>query len=208
MDGETEHLDVARVQITTWGDLRTAAQNKELVAPFGAVVIDSGTKAEEHAVNHVIETVPHEKGRPISRLEDYGWHKGYQHVYETFLLLLQDLDALVRAGKHVLITAHDCTAKVPHPEGEDFIQHQPRLQDLASGRASIRRRVKEWATHLFFLGYDIAVDDGKATGSGSRAIYCSETPTHMAKSRTLSDSPPIVYKKGDPELWHRLFGKE
>ena len=209
VDNETAHLDVARVVIDTWDELRAAAQNVALVEPFGAVVVDSGTIAEEKAVEWVIANVDHEKNKPVRRLEDYGWGKGYQHVYETFLLLLQDLDALARRGKHVIVTAHDCLTLVPNPAGEDFKQHQPRLQDLASGKASIRRRLKEWATHLFFIKYDVSVEDGKAQGAGTRSIYTSEQPTHLAKSRTLpADEPPIPYDKGDAELWRRLFQKE
>lgn len=204
LDMETAHLDVTRVAIEEWDELLAALRQKDLWGKYGAVVIDSATKAEEYDVSWVLANVPHEKKHAVQRLEDYGWGKGYSHVYETFLLLLQELDAIVRAGLHVVLTAHDCVANVPNPSGEDWIRYEPRLQNTKQG--SIRLRVKEWATHLLFLGYDVAPEDGKGKGSGTRTIYPTERPTHMAKSRTLSEAIP--YTQGDAELWRQMFRKE
>lgn len=207
LDMETEHLDVARVQIGPFEELRSAVQDTKFLDPFDAVVVDSLTKAEEMAVSWTLANVKHEKGHYVDSIEGYGFGKGFTHVYETFLKLLCDLDAIVRAGKHVVCTAHDCTTTVPNPMGEDWIRWEPRLQHPSSGKSSIRLRVKEWATHLLYIGYDQNVDEnGKAEGSGTRTIYPRELPSHLAKSRTLSE--PIPYKKDDPELWKKLFSKE
>jgi hypothetical protein len=197
-------LDVARVEPTpqTFQELLDAIRAAQDMG--NVIVIDSFTKAEELAVAHTLLTVPHEKGNFVTSIEGYGFGKGYIHVYETFLKLLQSLDTVVRGGRHVIATCHDCTANVPNPSGEDFIRYEPRLQSPASGKGSIRHRVKEWCDHLFFLGYDTYVNkDGKASGSGSRTIYPAEMPTHWAKSRLLSE--PIPYAKGDVALWRQLF---
>jgi hypothetical protein len=61
------------------------------------------------------------------------------------------------------------------------------LQNTAKG--NIRARLKEWADHLLFFGYDVVVDEkGVAQGSGTRTLYTSEMPFCMAKSRTTQDS--------------------
>lgn len=188
----------------TWEDLRDVLHDENLFSGYNAVVIDDLAKAEELATNYVIRTVPHEKeGRSIKSIEDYGWGKGATHVYEAFLNLLADLDNHVRKNRWVLCIAHDCTANVPNPSGEDWIRYEPRLQSPASGKSSIRHRVKEWCDHLLFVGFDTAVNrDGKATGGGTRTIYPSEMPTHWAKSRSLAD--PIYYEKGSSHLWKSL----
>lgn len=209
LDNETGHLDVARVEVDNWTDLRAACQDKNLLAPFGALVIDSFTKAEEYARIWVLENIKKEKVGLVKNIEDFGWGKGFTHIYETFLLLLADLDAVCRSGKHIVATAHDCTDIVPNPLGEDWLQWAPRLQHQGKGKASIRLRVKEWATHLLYIGYDVSVskgdDDkaGKAKGVGTRTIYPKELPSHFAKSRTLED--PIPYEKGSAALWEQLF---
>ena len=60
---------------------------------------------------------------------------------------------------------------------------------------------------MLFIGYDVAVNkDGKGTGSGTRAIYTTERPTHIAKSRTLNETIP--YNDGDSAIWNRLFNQE
>lgn len=200
-------LNVSRLDtVETWDDLRDALRNEKLLAGYDAVVIDSLTKAEEMAVAWTLANIPREKGQRALRTEDYGWGKGLTHVYETFLTLLGDLDAIVRGGKHVVLTCHECTANVPNPAGEDFIRYEPRLQSPSSGKSSIRHRTKEWCDHLFFIGFDAAVDeDGKAVGSGTRTIYTTELPMWWSKSRSLSE--PVVYRDGDPAIWQQLFQK-
>ena len=112
-----------------------------------------------------------------------------------------------RQGIHVVATCHDCTANVPNPSGEDWLRYEPRLQAPPSGKASIRSRVKEWADHLLYIGFDQAVNaDGKATGSGTRTIYPAELPTWLAKSRKLHD--PVIYNQGDDTIWQQLFSKD
>jgi len=173
------------------------------------IVIDSGTKAEELAVIHTLETVPHEKGGKVSRIEDYGYGKGFSHVYETFLQLFLLLDRHVDAGRNVIIVCHDCVEKVPNPLGEDYIRWEPRLQSPSSGKASIRLRMKEWLDDLWFVGYDINVEHdkkerfAKAEGGGSRTLYPSEMPHCMAKSRTFNS--PMELKENDASIWDAYF---
>lgn len=205
LEDGTRFLDVQRADPSpeTWEELRAILQSHELLAPFQAVVIDSATKAEEFSVAWTLANVKHEKGHYVHRIEDYGFGKGYQHTYDTYLCLLGDLDALARAGKHVVLVCHDCTASVPNPMGEDFLQYQPRLQSPPK-TGKIRERVREWADHLFFVGWDRFVnEDGKAEGGGTRTIYCEERPTHWAKSRVLAGA--FQYVQGDPALWLALF---
>lgn len=192
------------VGIRSWQDMRDAL-HAEGWDDIKTMVIDSATRAEELAVEHTLATVPHEKGQRVQRIEDYGFGKGYSHVYDTFLTLLGDLDQHTRAGRHVILICHDCTASVPNPDGEDWIRYEPRLQSPASGKSSIRLRVREWADHVLFVGYDIAVKDGKGTGSGTRTIYPNELPHCMAKSRTLSEQ--FALSKFDLTLWTKLIGE-
>lgn len=208
LEDSSKFLDVSRVEPDpeSWDEVHQVLRDKSLFEDCDAVIIDSLTKAQELATEWVIHNVPHEKKHAIKGIEDYGWGKGYVHVYEAFLTLLQDLDGLIRQGKHVICTAHDCTAKVPNPKGDDFIRYEPRLQSPPSGMGAIRSRVFEWSYHTFFLSFDRRVDEGKATGSGTREICPTASPTHMAKSRSLSDNIP--YLRYDAELWKQLFNIE
>lgn len=205
------HLNVSRISdaIDDWDALRGVLQAHDLFAGFNVVVLDDLTKAEELATTWTLGNVPRETRsggkETVTSIEGYGWGKGYMHVYETFLRLLGDLDAHIRAGREVICIAHDCTTNTPNPMGDDFLRFEPRLQSPKNGAGSIRNRVKEWADHLFFVGYDLHVNTaGKAMGSGSRTIYPTEMPTHLAKSRKLG--APIPYGKGSALLWQQLYG--
>jgi hypothetical protein len=210
VERSTNFLDVPRINtIETFDDLRDALQSPVL-NDFDAVGIDSFTKVQELAANWVLANIKKKvKDREVavSNIADYGWGDGQTYVFETFLKFLSDLDALYRRGKSILYTAHDCTEKVPNPSGEDFLRYEPNLQHPKSGKQdSIRAKVKEWSDHLLFIGYDRAVENGKAVGAGTRTIYPCETATCLAKSRNVSD--PIPYAQGDAEIWSRIFKGE
>jgi hypothetical protein len=189
--------------ITKWSELRSVLQSDGWET-IKTIVIDTGTKAEELAVQHTLETVKHEKGQPVTSIEGYGFGKGLQYVFDTFLCLLPELDRHCREGRNVVIICHDCTSNVPNPSGEDWMRYEPRLQSPSSGKASIRLRVREWADHVLFLGYDVAVKEGKGQGSGTRTIYTSELPHCMAKSRTCRK--PIQLIEGqEEEIWSQIL---
>lgn len=205
IESGTGELDVPRVEgIEDFAGLRTLLQSPAM-DDFQTIILDSATKAEEWAVAHTLATVKHEKGRSCSSIEDYGFGKGYQHVYDTFLLLLADLDAMVRRGKNVILIAHECITDHPNPMGDDFIRYEPHLQSPKSGKASIRNRVVQWADHVLFLGYDVISEDGKGKGSGTRTIYTSELPSHIAKSRRVDTAVPFT-SPDDGTIWNEIIG--
>lgn len=211
IEGGTKDLDVARIGpdvIESFADLRAVMASDKL-DEFATVVVDTATKAEELAVQHTLHHVRHEKGHVVDRLEGYGFGKGQSHVFETFLLLLQEADRLVRRGKNVVLVAHDCISDVPNPVGDDFIRYEPHLQSPKSGKASIRNRVVQWADHVLFVGYDVITKEGKGQGGGTRTIWTVERPDHIAKvrgakERDVPDSMP--YEHGDNTIWNLILG--
>lgn len=196
-------LDIRLVTgVTMWQPLRETLQGDGWEA-IKTIVLDTATRAEEMAVAHTLATVKNEKGMTVERIEDYGYGKGYTHLYDTFLPLLADLDRHVQAGRNVILICHDCVVTVPNPQGDDYQRYEPRLSSPASGKSSIRLRVREWSDHLMFIGYDLKITDGKAKGKGTRTIYPSEQPHCMAKSRRLDES--FALTKFDRTLWTKLF---
>jgi len=190
------------VTVETWAQLREAL-NADGWEAVQTIVIDSFTRAEEWAVAHTLATVKTDKGLWARSVEDYGYGKGFGHVFETFLPILADLDRHSRAGRNVILICHECTTSVPNPTGDDWLRYEPRLQSPASGKASIRLRAKEWADHVLFIGYDVAVDkEGKGKGGGSRTLWPAELPHAMAKSRSTQE--PILVQ-GAAEIWSTII---
>lgn len=190
-----------------WQEMLAVLRDDQPWADIRTIIIDSATLAEDWCSQWVLANIPHEKGNKCQRIEDYGYGKGYTHIYETFLQLLSTLDRHVRAGRHVVLICHDCTAEVPNPMGEDYIRYEPRLQSPTSGKNSIRLRVKEWADHVLFLGYDIEADkEGKGHGAGTRTIHAVELPHCLAKSRTLDGNYPYD-APDDGSVWGFIFGQ-
>jgi len=202
LDESLDALEIVSIKprpVFTWAELRSDIQSLKDV---DVIVIDSFTRAEELAVAHTLQNVQNEKGQFVKSIEGYGYGKGYQHVFDTFLPLLGDLDTHARQGRHVILVMHECMSSVPNPQGDDYIRYEPRLQNPNSGKASIRLRVKEWLDQLVFIGFDVNVKDNKASGSGTRTIYPVEMPHCMAKTRSLKES--FEYVDGSDDLWQQL----
>lgn len=205
LEDSTTHFTTTRIPgVENWADLRACLQSHALDA-YKTIVIDSITRAEEWAVAHTLATVPHEKGNKVTNLESYGFGKGQGHVYDTFGLILPDLDRHIRAGRNVVLIAHECVADVPNPAGEDFIRYEPHLQAPKSGKASIRERVFQWVDHCIFVAYDVVTKDNKGLGGGTRTAWPVERPDHRAKSRSMAE--PIVFENAtDGAIWPLLLG--
>ncbi len=216
LDCGTFGLDVDRAAIdgelaSSFDEIRQVLHNPKQIEPFDLICVDTFTTGEDRIREWVIANVPHEKGKPIERIEDYGWGKGFSHIFEAGLLILQDLEAIARRGKHVAIVCHQCTEKVPSAETEDYIEYQPRLQSPPKS-GKLRERVFEWCGFFFRIDQDRAVTDGKVTAGGNRVIHTTRTPTAWAKHRTLSNGrelPDIIpFPKGDVTLWETMFAKD
>lgn len=195
------------IPVKTISDLRAMCRAvPEAWGPIKNVVLDSGSRLEEMLGQEVLRTIKGEGGHQVHQIEGYGYGKGYQHIFEASLKVLADLDALAKRGINVTIICHDCCSNVPNPEGKDWLRYEPRLQNPQSGKSSIRLRMKEWADHVLFYGYDVVVDkDGKAAGGGTKTIYTKETPFCMAKSRTVDGVYPI---DDSTDFWSVLFNGE
>jgi hypothetical protein len=168
------------------------------------LVVDTATEAESLAQDWTLRNVSHEKGSPIRRIEDYGFGKGYQHWYDTFLLLLADLDRLLDRSVNVVLIAHSVRATVPNPMGEDYLRFEPRLYAGGKdGKSSTRARVIEWADHVLFLGLDVAAKDRKAIGGTTRTLYAEGSAAWVAKTRKRVDGA-VPIELGDGSFWRAL----
>lgn len=201
----SRHMNLDRIYVKSWGQLRDALHS-DIYDPYGALVIDTMTAAEVMCREHVVANVPHpDKGTKVSSIEGFGFGKGYGLVMDEIMRLLGDCDDHMRAGRTTVLVCHDEIASVPNPEADDFIRYEPRLQVYKNG--NVRARVHEWADHVLFLGYDVAVVGGKGKGSGTRRICASEQPTFKAKSRTLAGSYSFD-SATDNSVWRALFNSE
>lgn len=173
------------------------------------VVVDTATEAQNMAIAETLVRNPNtENGQIATSLESYGFGKGYRYLQDTWLDLRYALTAHAEQGRNVILVCHDFVAKVPNPDGADYIRYEPSLYQDNS--ISLRRMMRDWADHMFYVGYDVVANEAKkgqkhakATGSGTRRIYPNETATCMAKTRALLDQMPYEY--GDDALWRALF---
>lgn len=204
IDNGTSRLDVRRVDgVETYMDVRGALHSPDPWVDCETVVIDTGTALQELALAYTLATVPHEKGKPIARVEDYGFGKGYRHWYDSCVLLLGDLDAHRAAGRHVILLCHEVTEKAPNPDGDEYLRYEPNL--LQQGKeARFRDRVKNWCDHLLYMSFDKEVKDGKAKGTGTRTVYPTERPTYWAKSRPGGLREPVFCAEGSDKVWRDL----
>ena len=208
--------------VKTFDDFRSAIAQRDLFKDYETVVIDTGTMLESLASDWTVANIPHEKGQRVNRLVEYGYGKGYEHLYDTMRMAFTDLNGLARTGKHVLILCQQCPVVVANTSGANYMSDGPKLYHPGPDSKqtfSIRLFACEWADHVFRLDYiNRKIEDKKATGDTERAVFITpEDASYCAKSRTLGnlrdedDGRPITrvtFKSpADDMIWQWLFAK-
>lgn len=191
VESGTRRLSVARQVASSWEELRGVLASIEQSPPDGVktIVLDTISRAQEMARAYVIENYTTEKGQVVDSIEGFPYGKGWQHMADEMFLLVADLDRIAAKGLSICLIAHEVATNVPNAGGEDFLRFEPNLYlGDKKGRGNVREHLKTWADHVLYIDYDIWVEAGKALGSGSRTIYTTELPTHIAKSRTSPGS--------------------
>ena len=175
----THHLDVARVAVPSWDELKTAiaeigAQGQK---EFKTVVIDSADWAERLLVEALLKE--HRK----KSIEDFGFGKGFTHLAEGFGRLLASCDGLVGLGFNVVFVAH---AKVARTSPPDMTEGYDRYElKLTKQTAPL---LKEWCDALLFANYEVRTTEGtdgrrKAVGGKRRVVHTERAAAWDAKNR-------------------------
>jgi hypothetical protein len=196
IEGGSNHLAVDRVAVSTWkelGECITEASRTD----YETVVIDSADWAERLAVEDLLATSKKQS------VEDFGFGKGWVMAAEKVSRFLTALDALIDAGKHVVVLAH---SKVQRTEPPDILAAYDRYELKLSKQSS--PLVKEWADELWFFRFKtkaVSQENGKAKGIGGkeRIILTTHSAAYDAKTRSgLAEELPMEW-----ESVAHVFGK-
>jgi hypothetical protein len=206
-----EPVDVVQ-DVETYADVRAVLQS-DILLNHQTVVIDTVTVLQDLTIPHMLQYIPHEKGHYVKRLEDYGFGKGYTHMYELMMAVLADLDRLVRRGKNILLLCQFRGAVRGNPSGEDYVKAGPALYPGSKKDvANIQAKYCEWADHIFRIDWENAtVTDGKIAPVSTRMVRTHPDATFEAKSRgtLFADYPAVTFSEpSDGSLWRILFGGE
>lgn len=199
--------------VETLDDIRDALHQVSLWPKGSSCVVDTFTVLENIIEPWMFANIRHEKGHCVDRMEDYGYGKGYTHLFEVMRTVLQDCDGLIRRGVNVGLICQSMAIKKANPGGTDYLYQGPKLSHPFSEKNSVRLYACEWADHVVLIDYqDRTVSGkptdkvGKARGGTVRAIYVHPEPHFFAKSRTLT-APVIAFATPDDDsLWRFLFG--
>lgn len=193
-EGSTKDMDVARFEApSSWTMLLEQVRYvKGHPDVCRTLVVDTADWAEMLCVDHICAKF-HKDG-----LEEFGYGKGYTYVQEEFGRLLNLLEEVVKAGVHVVLTAHAKMRKFEQPN--ELGAYDRWEMKLTKQTAPM---VKEWADMVLFANYKtfvINVDGqgaqkgkNKAQG-GCRVMYTVHHPCWDAKNRYgLAEELPFDY---------------
>jgi len=168
---------------------------------YGTLVLDSLDKLEPMIWDHVCETVPHEKGSKVERIEQFGYGKGYTHALTEWRRLLRGLDILrEEKGMAIVAIAHSAVVRFESPEADPYERYQLRLHKHADAA------VCEWADAVLFANYEVTVVDAggntgkkRGIGKGERLLHTNERPAFRAKNRyAMPDQLPLMWDEVAP----------
>jgi len=206
--------------LESFDDFRMAIQQVDLFDDYETLVVDTGTILEQWALEWTLENVlgGENSSNRMKNIEQYGWGKGYRHLYDTMRLPLADFDALIRRGKNICILCQMDQIRLANAGGEDYLCDVPKLQAKHGSTPAIWGLYCEWADHVFKIANEgvIAAKDSekakvaKATSTGNRIIHIhAPEPHYKAKSRTIPPRFPAVSfdEPSDDSVWQFLFNE-
>jgi hypothetical protein len=174
----THHLDVARVSIGSWDELRAAvAEIGSKPSDFRTVVIDSADWAERLLTEQLL------RENKWASIESAGYGKGFTMLAEAFGRFLTQCDALIGVGLNVAFVAHSKVQRTSPPDMADgFDRYELKLTKQTAPL------LKEWCDLLAFCNYKTTVSEGsdgrkKATGGKRRLMHLERAAAWDAKNR-------------------------
>lgn len=180
-EGGTKRLNVARLPApTSWQMLLDeVAETARGNVPCKTLVIDTADWAERLCIEAVCAKFK------VNGIEDFGYGKGYTYAKEEFARLLDALEEVLHAGKHVVVTAH---AQISRFEQPDAVGSYDRWTMKTSKQ--VAPLLREWCDMLLFANYKTVVEKAgtgpnaknKASG-GKRVLYTTHNPCWDAKNR-------------------------
>lgn len=191
-EGSTKQMDVVRLPTPkTWTDIldevKYVYQHPECCK---TLVLDTADWAEMLCAEKIFD------GQGI---ESPSYGKGYQMLADAFRELLQELEKVIAAGIHVVLTAHATMRKFEQPdEMGAYDRWEMKLQKKT---API---VKEWADMVLFCNYKTTVVNVDGQGAtkgknkvfgGERVMYTTHHNCWDAKNRFgLDDKIPMEFE--------------
>ena len=174
----TSSLDVARIDINNWDELRQAiAELGSTRHEFKTVVIDSIDWAEEMLGQAICKE--HSK----SSLQDFGYGKEAVYLREGIAKLTSACNGLIGAGMHVVFIAHAKIEKVSLPDLTDSYDRY-----TINLSKHVTPKIKEWCDVMLFCNYKTQTVEGKdkktkAVGGKRRVMYAECAAAWDAKNR-------------------------
>jgi len=174
----THHLDIARIPVKSWEQLRSdIAEIGSKPSEFKTVVIDTADWAERLLVEHLL------RENKWASIESAGYGKGFTMLAEAFGRLLTQCDALIGVGLNVAFVAHSKVQRTSPPDMADgFDRYELKLTKQTAPL------LKEWCDLLCFCNYKTTVTEGsdgrkKATGGKRRLLHLERAAAWDAKNR-------------------------
>ena len=194
-------INVMRYPVpTSWTELLNMVKDAQLNADIHALGIDTMDAAERLCADYVL------KKNGWNSLEDPGYGGGYKRLWEEFGRLITELNAVIGAGKDVILTAHAAMRKFEQPDQMgSYDRWELKLQN--SQKCSVAALVKEWADLVLFANYETLVvtsPDGKTkkAAGGKRVVYTTHHPCWDAKNRFgLPDEVKLDFASIAPYLF-------
>ncbi|MDD6033337.1 MAG: ATP-binding protein [Oscillospiraceae bacterium] len=176
-EGSTRRMDVRRMdKPLSWAMLMDQVRYIAKATPCRTLVLDTADWAEQLCTEMLL--AKYKK----TGIEDFGYGKGYVWLAEEFGRLLNQLEEVISAGVHVVLTAHAAMRRVDLPEELDSYDHW----EMKLGKKTVPL-VKEWADMVLFATYKtltVRTSENKVKAQGGqRVLYTTHTPFWDAKNR-------------------------
>jgi len=172
-EGGSKNLDVERDEPESWDEvgqiLERFSQSKN-----ETLVVDTLDWLEKILIQDVLKTAGKNTLQEIG-----GYGKGYEEVMRKWVMFLDKLDELHKAGKNIILLAHSEVKTMNDPTSLPYDRFQMKLYHKAA--SLFRERV----SNLLFLNTETLTKQGEKRGFSDnvRYVFTERRPAYDAKNR-------------------------
>jgi hypothetical protein len=117
-------------------------------------------------------------------LDDFGYGKGYNMLAIEWRNFISNLNYFTKAGKNVLLVAHEKVEKVEDPTSENYDRFQLNIHKKTAPVVTAKMDAVLFARGEVILHERKgSIEKKRATGTGQRVLHCLESPCWVAKNR-------------------------
>lgn len=187
-------------QLSTYADVEEVFTRMAKTDKFDTLIIDSVSRMQDLLIRHICEG----EKPPKTSLADFGYGAGYARLAAEAQLFCERIDALKRAGKNIVLIAHEAVETFADPEADAYDRFNCSLDKRISGK------VQAAVDHVWYMHQEKTIKEassGRQTAKLRGRVLVQTKASGGVIAKTRGEREQYIQVRNDDsdrEIWEGL----